>query len=117
RDGGGAIPRQWWDTLRSLAPGDALLVDGYDHLHALNRLRLRSLARRHAAALIVTSHRPHLTLRTLHRTRTTPALLSRLADQLAPTPLPRSLLADLYTRHRGNLRDALRDLYDHAGAS
>lgn len=117
RDGGGAIPPDWRGTLDSLAPGDVLLVDGYDHLSVLNRLRLRALARRCAAGLIATSHRPHLTLRTLHRTRTTPALLVRLADQLAPRPLPRPLLADLYARHRGNLRDAFRDLYDHAAAS
>jgi molybdopterin-guanine dinucleotide biosynthesis protein len=109
REGRGRLPRHWADALASVGASDVLLVDGYGHLGVLQRLRLRVTARR-CAGLIVTAHRRR-TLPTLIRTRTDTALFRRLAGQLHDSVEPRRLDA-LFHRHRGNLRDALRELYD-----
>jgi hypothetical protein len=96
---------------RDPGPRDLLLVDGAEQL---DRLAWWSLRRRSqdAAGLIVTSHQPGL-LPTLHECRTTPDLLADLARALAPEAMAGEPAADeLYARHGGNLRDALRDLYD-----
>lgn len=114
-EGGRAMPPHWCDTLRDLRPTDILLADGYGHLGPLSRLRLREHARKHAAGLIVTAHR-RCALPTLIWTRTDPSLLARLVSHLHGD-LDASLIASLHARHRGNLRDALRELYDlHATA-
>jgi hypothetical protein len=94
-------------------PRDLLLVDGAEQLDRLAWWHLRRRSRA-AAGLIVTSHHPGL-LPTLHECRTTPELLAAIAGELGgeaavPAAVP------LFARHRGNLRDALRELYDaHAG--
>jgi hypothetical protein len=95
-----------------LSGRDLLLVDGAEQLGRLAWLRLRRKS--HAAGgLVVTSHRPGL-LPTFHECRTTPELLAGIVrDLLGPeaegvSPDPE----DLWQRHRGNLRDALRELYD-----
>ncbi|HEY2295678.1 MAG TPA: hypothetical protein VGM86_33665 [Thermoanaerobaculia bacterium] len=90
-------------------PRDLLLVDGAEQLDPLSwwTLRLRS---RDAAGLIVTSHRPGL-LPTLHECRTTPALLAGIVADLEGTADGEEI-AELFARHRGDLRLALRNLYD-----
>jgi hypothetical protein len=94
---------------RDPGPRDLLLVDGAEQLDRLAWWRLRRRGRA-AAGLIVTSHRPGL-LPTLHECRTTPELLAAIAGELGgEEALPAA--APLFARHRGNLRDALRELYD-----
>lgn len=90
-------------------PRDLLLVDGAEQLDALSwwTLRLRS---RDAAGLIVTSHRPGL-LPTLHECRTTPELLAGIVAELAGAADGEEIAA-LFARHGGDLRLALRELYD-----
>jgi len=103
--------------LHGAAPGVVLVVDGAGHLGARDRWRLRRAARR-AAGLLVTAHhplRPPLRLPTLVECTTTPELLQALVDELLagePAPLPLPPAAALHARHAGNLRDALRELYD-----
>lgn len=106
-----APPPGWLDTLADLSPRDVVLVDGYDLLGPVARWRLRRRTRR-AGGLIVTTHR-RCALPTLVRCTTDAALLGELVDQLGQ-PLPAPALADLHRRHRGNLRFALRELYDRA---
>lgn len=95
-----------------LSGRDLLLVDGAEQLGRLAWLRLRRKSHT-AGGLVVTSHRPGL-LPTFHECRTTPELLAGIVrDLLGPeaegvSPDPE----DLWQRHRGNLRDALRELYD-----
>lgn len=99
--------------------GVCLLVDGAD---ALPRRTWRRLVRdaRRADGLLVTSHRPGL-LPTLVECATSPALLETLvAEVLADGPeeaaararrnLPPA--AELWARHRGDVRRALSELYD-----
>ena len=99
--------------LGELTREEMVLLDGAD----LVRRSCWSLIKRHtithAAGLVVASHRPGL-LPTLIACRTTPALLQEIVRDLQPSsrPVPLALLDDLYTRHHGNLRACLRDLYD-----
>ena len=91
-------------------PRDLLLVDGAEQLDRLAWWHLRGRGRS-AAGLIVTSHRPGL-LPTLHECRTTPELLAAIAHELGGEGTA-DIVPGLFARHRGNLRDALRELYDH----
>lgn len=92
---------------------DLLVVDGAEQLSHPAWFHLRWRSRR-AGGLVVTSHEPGL-LPTLYECRTTPELLAGLVrDLLGPggaetvQPAPE----ELFARHGGNLRDALRELYD-----
>jgi hypothetical protein len=92
--------------------GSVLLFDGADLLNGRDwRVLLRAANR--AAGLIVTSHQP-CRLSTVIQCRTSPELLRRIVAQLLPD-VPEeveSLLPALCVRHKGNLRAALRELYD-----
>jgi hypothetical protein len=88
---------------------DLLLVDGAEQLGRLAWLRLRRKSRA-AGGLVITSHRPGL-LPTFHECRTTPELLADIVRDLLG-PEWEAVPEDLWQRHRGNLRDALRELYD-----
>lgn len=95
-----------------LSGRDLLLVDGAEQLGRLAWLSLRRKSRA-AGGLVITSHRAGL-LPTFHECRTTPELLEGIvrdllgpgAEGMGPGP------EDLWQRHRGNVRDALRELYD-----
>lgn len=96
---------------RDLSGRDLLLVDGAEQLGRLAWLRLRRKSRA-AGGLVITSHRPGL-LPTLHECRTTPELLAGIVrDLLGPEEGLQPACEDLWRRHRGNVRDALRELYD-----
>jgi hypothetical protein len=103
-------------TERSLGSGsrygadDFVLVDGAEQLGWWDWQQLRRRARR-AGGFVVTSHRDGL-LPLLHRCETSPELLGALADSLGE-PLPAEDAMALYRRHLGNVREALRELYDH----
>jgi hypothetical protein len=87
------------------------VVDGAQELSrpAWAWLRRRSRA---AAGLVVTSHRPGL-LPTLVECTTDPVLLGELIRQLVAEGRPEDPPPEaLHRRHRGNLRLALRELYD-----
>jgi hypothetical protein len=92
-----------------LSPSEILLLDGAEQL---GRFAWREVRRRTRAAggLVITSHRPGL-LPTLHECRTTPELLEELLGELLEEA-PGLLADDLFVRHDGNLRDALREMYD-----
>jgi hypothetical protein len=99
-----------------LAGRDLLLVDGAEQLGRLSWLRLRRKSRA-AGGLVITSHRAGL-LPTLHECRTTPELLAGIVRDLLGSELGSEAEGmspgseELWLRHRGNVRDALRELYD-----
>lgn len=68
--------------------------------------------------LVISAHRPGR-LPTLLRTRAEPELFGRLVDGLIgrPQSWPRDVLAGVLRRHRGNMRDAFRELYDQSNAT
>ncbi len=66
--------------------------------------------------LLITSHVAGR-LPTLYRAETSPELLSKLVQELlSGRSLPHQDLGLLYSRHRGNLRMALLELYDRVAA-
>ncbi|HKV12028.1 MAG TPA: hypothetical protein VJ725_28040 [Thermoanaerobaculia bacterium] len=87
---------------------DLLLVDGAEQLGRLSWLSLRRKSRA-AGGLVITSHRAGL-LPTLHECRTTPELLEGIVRELLGSEAEG--MPELWQRHRGNVRDALRELYD-----
>ena len=100
------------DPCGELTERDVLLLDGAD---ALPRRIWRRIRRRcaGAAGLVVTSHVPGL-LPTLHECSTQPDLLEQIAAELAgrDDDAFRSTARGLFAKHDGNLRTALRELYD-----
>jgi hypothetical protein len=91
-----------------------LAIDGYDRLRAAERWRLR----RRRGPTLVTSHTA-TGLPLLRRCETTPALLGQIIDELSPAvraALPDAEVEALHARHRGDVRLALREMYDRAGA-
>jgi hypothetical protein len=94
----------------SLAPGTVVFVDSVEKL---GRWRWRAFEResRRAGGLLVTTHAPGF-LPTLLECRTTPALLEDLVRELVGDEAGQLPLTQLYGLHRGNLRLALRALYD-----
>ena len=105
------LPGDWPSRAAALGPRDIVCLDGAEQLSVASWLRFRWRAR-HAAGLIVTSHHPGR-LPVLIECRTSSDLLERLIRRLSPLPAAGAPpAAVLFRRHRGNLRDALRELYD-----
>lgn len=94
---------------QSLGPADAVLLDGAEQLSLPAWLHFRWQTRR-AGIVVVTTHRAGR-LPLLHRCTTTPALLYEIVSSLG-VDLDPDEAARLHARHRGNLREALRELYD-----
>lgn len=101
---------------RGLTIEDVLFVDGAEQLSRLAWLEILVRSRA-AGGLVITSHRTGL-LPTLHECRTSPDLLEEIVAELAgpdaavPLPSPE----ELFVRHDGNVRDALRELYDRCAS-
>jgi energy-coupling factor transporter ATP-binding protein EcfA2 len=117
------LPREWWssDSSASFASGldEGVIVclDGAEQLGPIAWLRFRWRVRR-AGGLIVTTHSPGR-LATLIECTTSVGLLHRIIRRLAPDVVDASpsasfapSAAELFARHRGNIREALRELYD-----
>jgi len=111
--------RSWrdaWPALTAVAsmpPSGVVGVDGWEQLPPGAAVVIRLAARWRTGCVIATTHRP-LGLRVLARCRTTPALLAAIIDRLpgheghiAPADV-----SDAFHRHKGNVREALYDLYD-----
>lgn len=98
------------EALRKMGSRDVLLLDGAERLGRTAWLALRARSR-NFGGLVVTSHRPGL-LPTLHECETTPELLAGILRDLLGPEAERVDVPHLFRRHRGNLRDALRELYD-----
>jgi len=102
-----AFYRPFFDAL---APGTVVLLDSAEKL-GHSRWRAFERESRRAGGLLITIHVPGF-LPTLLECRTTPALLEDLVRELVGREADELPLAHLYDRHRGNLREALRALYD-----
>lgn len=91
----------------------ALLLDGLEGVGRRARPLLSELVRR-TDLLVATAHRAG-SLPTLIEVRTSPALLEELVRELVEEEAfggVRSELPDLLRRHRGNIRECFRVLYD-----
>jgi energy-coupling factor transporter ATP-binding protein EcfA2 len=94
----------------SLDQKTVVLLDSAEKM-GRRRWRIFDHESRRTGGLLVTSHNPGL-LQTLLECRTTPALLEDLVRELVGPEAGQLPLEHLYERHRGNLRDVLRALYD-----
>ncbi|HEX6900780.1 MAG TPA: hypothetical protein VF789_13730 [Thermoanaerobaculia bacterium] len=99
------------ELFKDLAASDFLLLDGAEQLGRLAWLEVRTRARS-AGGLVITSHRSGL-LPTLHECRTTPELLAGIVSELLGKE---AAVEELFARHEGNVRGALRELYDSYAA-
>ena len=98
--------------LSGLGRGDVVLLDGADRMGGLAWSRFRARSRK-AGGLVVTSHRAGL-LPTLIECSVSPALLRGIVSELLGDDAAglSGQMQELFERHRGNLRDCLRALYD-----
>ena len=99
---------QW---LSETAATQLLVLDGAEQLGFFQWRRFKRQALRYAG-LLITTHRPGR-LPTLLRTDSSVQLLAMVVRELVPdNSLSPLFLTALFRRHRGNLRDCLRELYD-----
>jgi hypothetical protein len=117
RNCGAAVPaaQGWRDARTRTSAGlGVAAVDGFEQLNLWNRLVLKRFCRTHGVGLVVASHRSaHLP--SLYETVVDEARAWRVIQQLQNGFPPRINTGDLVerlTRHKGNLREALFDLYD-----
>lgn len=103
-------------AIAQAAPASMLFVDSLEQLDWLGWRQLRRLAMPFQG-IIATSHRPGR-LPTLVKCATSAELLQQLVAELLGTHVEssQSELATLFTKHRGNIRDCLRDLFDQYAA-
>jgi hypothetical protein len=94
------------------AANTAFLIDGAEQLSRPAWYGLYFKIRA-AGAVVVTTHGKSL-LPLLVQTQTSPALLHDLVRQLTGStePIAEPAIVDLYRRHQGDIRQALRELYD-----
>ncbi len=112
-DRAGRLPSHW---KRAIGGNDAfvLAVDGYEHLTRWRRFQLKRFCRRAAVGLLVTSHTP-VGLPGLFHTAASLELARRIVEQLQrdhPPHVAAEDVAEPFSRHGGNLRETLFDLYD-----
>ncbi len=112
------MPAGWLDAVADTEePGAACLVivDGYERLGRLARIRLQRICRRRRWGLLATVHES-VGLPLLYRTRPSVEIAIQLTAALLadhPTFLSEDLVRNSFEEHRGNLRDMFFDLYDH----
>lgn len=99
---------------------DVILFDGAEQMSWVG-WRWFKLRSKKAGGLLITSHRPGM-LPTLRECTTSPDLLADIVTELlgAKPSLTRDTTVELHLKHNGNLRDALREMYDiyaHDGLS
>ena len=113
QEGQRRLPRNFYGAVRRTRQAVAA-IDGFDNLGFWSRHHVKSLCRRHGCGLVVTSHRS-VGLPDLFRTTIDESLAGRVIERLQSGFPPLVAVADVaerLTRHRGNLREALFDLYD-----
>jgi hypothetical protein len=107
------FPPAWTrQFLGGLSADDFVLLDGAEQMSQGAWWRWRRGTRK-AGGLLITSHRPGL-LPTLLECATTPELLADIVSELLKgKDMPdEARCRALYSRHRGDLREALREMYD-----
>jgi GTPase SAR1 family protein len=107
------IPKGWLKSIsRNRDLRNILIVDGADQMGPVSWLFLKHISRR-AGGLIVATHCKGM-LPVLLECTTSPHLLNEIVTDLVgeeAAPL-RDTNAMLFAKHKGNLRSALRELYD-----
>ncbi|MBN1125309.1 MAG: hypothetical protein JXA82_09900 [Sedimentisphaerales bacterium] len=96
-------------------PADVVLLDGADHFSRRTWQNLKNRIMKVGRGLVVTSHKPDL-LPTWVRCQPSPQRFIEITEQLLRSidqhPFDSIFLEHLFFQHKGNIRDALRALYD-----
>lgn len=104
----GAIPTDAWHS------ATLVIVDGYEQLGWISRMRLKRRCRRVGCGLLVTAHRA-TGLPALVHVEPDVATVLRLVEHLtrgAPGCVDRDDVAQAFAAHGGNVRETLFALYD-----
>ncbi len=101
-------------VLRRIMKPAFILLDGAEQLSTRHWLPVRSAAST-AAGFLITIHRVSR-LPTLIECDSNPALLAGLVHELTGKPFALEEATELVTRHFGDMRACLRELYDEWGA-
>ena len=91
-----------------------IVVDGYEQLSRWSRFCLKWRCRRRQWGLLVTAHQS-VGLPEIFRTSTSLHVLRQIVERLSPADaasLPAETLAELFARHKGDVREILFELYD-----
>lgn len=99
--------------VRGLRGGELVLLDGADHLGPIVWRRFKTNVLKSAKGLVITSHKRGL-LATIIECSTSAELFGQLVSELLGDRrrIERGLMAQLYAKHDGNIRDCFRQLYD-----
>lgn len=106
--------RELLAVVRELRAPEFLLLDGSEQLTTREWLVIHAAAAP-CAGCVITLHRA-ARLPVLLETAPSPALLEGLVHQLRPGALPVGAAATLFVRHRGNVRECLRELSERWSA-
>ena len=98
------------EKLRGIKKPGFILLDGAEQLSTRHWLSVRAAASQ-AAGFVVTVHRSSR-LPVVLELETNPSLLDDLVSELTGGKLPEHEASEILRRHRGNVREALRELYD-----
>ncbi len=112
-DGQRRLPINLEEEIDRKSPS-VVIVDGYEQLCWLSRIGLKRFCRRRGCGLLVTSHR-ETGLPMLYRTTPTPGLAQTIVRYLLrdqPALIEEANLEGCFSRHRGDLRELLFELYD-----
>lgn len=91
-----------------------LIIDGYEQLGLWARFRVKRFCRRVGLGLLVTAHLP-VGLPDLFETAVNLELAQQIVEQLQrqhPSHVTPEDVVEQFSRHAGNLRETLFDLYD-----
>lgn len=102
----------WQNVFNELHGKTVICVDGAEQLSFWQWRRLKQRSKQ-AAGLLITAHQAGM-LPSLVQCKTTPELLANIVAQLVnePSDQLRTISNKLFEKHDGNVRDALRELYD-----
>jgi hypothetical protein len=112
-DGQRRLPRGWFSAVRPSKPA-IIVVDGYEQLSRWSRFWLKRYCRRRQCGLLATAHQT-VGLPEIFHTATSPELLRHIVDQLSAScaqSVSTDKLAELFARHKGDIREILFELYD-----
>lgn len=101
---------QFPEKLRQVRKPGFILLDGAEQLSTRHWLAVRAAASQ-AAGFVVSVHRTSR-LPVILELETNPQLLEELVVELTGGSLPEKEAEAIMHRHRGNLRDCFRELYD-----
>ena len=119
------LPSEFWQRQKELAnrfkSGQAAkrpiaVIDGYEQLSLLQKIKVRTGIRPGNAGLLITAHKQVRQIRVLFQTHCSPATLAHVIEHLfedwSCEPPSMVLCRELFDRHQGNIRNILFDLYD-----